>query len=187
MLRKLAILIGFAGLSACATSQGVLVSDRATDLGGSLYVEEDSEGGQYLVLDGEITGQTSYVFQRMAEQFEIESLVIAQSSGGDLFAAHQIGDIISRENIETSVFALCYSACVDIFISGQRRFMAAEAELGLHAASNREIGYAIDRPFWTKRGFAQVNETAYSLPDGQFWIVDARRARQLRMATDIIQ
>ncbi len=187
MLRKFAVLFSFACLSACATSQGVLVSDRATDLGGSLFIEETDDGDQFLVLDGEITDRTSYVFQRMSEQFEIEGLIIAQSAGGDLFAAHQIGDIISRESIETTVFALCYSACVDIFISGNRRYMAADAELGLHAASNREIGYSVDKPFWTKRGFAEVNETAYSLPDGQFWIVDADRARQLRMATDIIR
>ena len=174
------------GLAGCAsTDSGLLVSRDAEALGGNLFVETLEDGGQVLVLDGEITPMTSYTFQSLLEHADVEGLVIAQSPGGNLLAAHQIGRAIAAKRINTAVLVSCRSACVDIFIAGRERSMARESELGLHAASDPEFGYSIDRPYWSSFGFGAVNEAAYQVPFGQIWVIDPERAKQLRLATDI--
>lgn len=173
-------------LLACAPSGGLLVSEKAEPIGGNLFVETTDSGDQFLVLDGEITAQTSYAFLSLVEQAEVEGLVIAQSPGGDLLASHQIGRVIKERGINTIVLVNCISACVDIFIAGKIREMTDLAELGLHSATDRDFAYEIDRKYWGELGFAKVNEMAYRVPNDKLWIVSAKRARELRLATNII-
>ena len=180
----------FAGLlaivSACAPSGGLLVSDAADDVGGNLYVETADDGGQFLVLDGEITERTSFTFLALVEQAEVDGLVIAQSPGGNLLASHQIGREIKARGMNTVVLVSCISACVDIFVAGERREMTDIAELGLHSATDRDVSLAIDRRYWREMGFPEVNEKAYLVPNNQLWIIKPRRARELRLATRIL-
>ncbi len=187
-LRILSILAVLA-LSACSSSapSGVFVSDRAKPVGGSLFLEPAEDGGFVLILDGEITPETSYAFQRMVQVADVNVLVIAQSAGGDLFAAHQIGDVVSKNRISTVVLALCYSACVDVFIAGKERIMTSVGTLGLHSASNPEFGYAVDRAYWGRRGLGNVNEMAYQVAHDELWLINANRARDLRLATEILR
>ncbi|MEL7460022.1 MAG: hypothetical protein AAFX45_03740 [Pseudomonadota bacterium] len=187
-LRILALLTLF-GLTACASTapSGVLVSDRAKHVGGSLFLEPAGDDGFVLILDGRITPETSYAFQRMVQIADINSLVIAQSVGGDLFAAHQIGDVVSKNRIDTVVLALCYSACVDVFIAGDDRVISSVGTLGLHSASDAELGYEMDRAYWGRRGLGNVNEMAYQVAHKELWLIDADRARDLRLATDILR
>ena len=186
MFRTLA-LVGIAlFLAGCAPSGGLLVSDEADKLGGNLFVEMTEEGDRFLVLDGEITTETSNVFQQVVAGSEVEGLVIAQSPGGDLLASHQIGRTVKAMKMNTLVLVSCISACVDIFVAGDRREMSDIAELGMHAATNREISYEIDRRYWSEMGFSEVNEKAYQVPNSQLWVIDAQRARELRMATAIL-
>ena len=178
----------FLGLAACGASpNGPLVSPGAEAVGGNLFVETLENGDQILVLDGEVTPDTSYVFQSLAEYTEIDGLVIAQSPGGDLLAAHQIGRTIAAKKINTAVLFSCISACVDIFIAGHERSIAAEAELGLHSAEDLEFGLSVDRPYWKSFGFEAVNEAAYKVPFNDIWIVSSERAKELRLATEIIR
>lgn len=186
VIRRL-ILVAFAlFLTACAPTGGLLVSDGAEDMGGNLFVETTNAGDSFLVLDGEITAETSLVFQEVVRQADVEGLVIAQSPGGDLLASHQIGRTIKARKMNTLVLVSCISACVDVFVAGQRREMTDIAELGMHAATNREISYEIDRRYWREMGFSEVNEKAYKVPNNRLWIIDARRARELRMATTVL-
>jgi hypothetical protein len=173
-------------LSACAPTGGLLVSEAAEPVGGNLFVETSENGDQFLVLDGEITAQTSYAFLALVEQADVEGLVIAQSPGGDLLASHQIGRAIKERGINTIVLVNCISACVDIFIAGDIREMTDLAELGLHSATDRDFAYEIDRRYWGALGFARVNEMAYQVPNDKLWIISAKRARELGLATNII-
>ncbi len=176
-----------AGLAGCAsTTNGILVSPDAEEIGGNLFVEKLAAGGEVLVLDGEITPETAFFFQSILEQADVRGLVIAQSPGGNLLAAHQIGRAIADSDMNTAVLVSCISACVDIFIAGRDRSIAPLAELGLHSASDPEFGYAVDKPYWSRFGFEQVNEAAYQVPFGQVWIMNAQRARELRLATEIL-
>ena len=175
-------------LGACARDiNGLLVSPDAHPVGGNLFVETLDRGGQLLVLDGEITPETSYAFLALLKRAEVGGLLIAQSPGGDLFASHQIGEAIAERGMNTAVLVSCLSACVDIFIAGRERAMGEEAELGLHAASDPETGYEVDKPYWRRFGFGAVNEAAYTVPFGDLWVIDAEQARELRLATEILK
>lgn len=178
----------FLGLAACdVPTGGFLVSPSAKAVGGNLFVETFDDGGQVLVLDGEINRDTAYFFQSLAEYPGVTGLLIAQSPGGDLFAAHQIGRTIQTKNINTAILVNCESACVDVFIAGQERTIAADAKIGMHATEDREYGLAIDRPYWKSFGLSAVNEAAYKVPFDDIWIISAQRAVELRLATEIMQ
>ena len=187
MRRFLILAFALVSLSACAPTGGLLVSEEARDLGGNLFIESSKTGGSFLVLDGEITPQTSFVFQAVTEQADVQGLVIAQSPGGDLLAAHQIGRSIKRKRMNTLVLVSCISACVDVFVAGKNREMTDIAELGLHSATNREVSYEIDRRYWREMGFPTINEKAYRVPNNRLWVMDAKRARELRVATNVIR
>ena len=187
MRRFLTLAFALLALTACAPTGGLLVSEDARDLGGNLFIETTATGDNFLVLDGEISPQTSFVFQSVVEQSNVEGLVIAQSPGGDLLAAHQIGRTIKRKRMNTLVLVTCVSACVDIFVAGRNREMTVIAELGLHSATNRDVSYEIDRRYWSEMGFPLINEKAYRVPNNRLWIMDAKRARELRVATNIIR
>lgn len=184
--RFVLISIVLAGLAGCSPSGGILVSDKAENLGGNLFVETANDGSQFLVLDGEITPQTSFTFLALVEQSNVEGLVIAQSPGGNLLASHQIGREIKKRGMNTVVLVSCISACVDIFVAGDRREMTDISELGLHSATDREVSLEIDRRYWSEMGFPQVNEQAYQVPNDKLWIVSPKRARELRLATNIL-
>ena len=186
-LRKL-IVVACAGLlAACGASGGLVVSNDAEAVGGNLFIEKSSNGDQFLVLDGEITPRTSYTFLALIETAEVEGLVIAQSPGGDLLASHQIGRAIKSRRMNTVVLVSCISACVDVFVAGKRREMMDFAELGVHSATNRDVAYQIDQKYWREMGFSNINEKAYRVPNNRLWIIEPKRARELRMATDIIR
>ena len=186
MLRRVFLACIALLLAACAPSGGLLVSNSAEDMGGNLFIETTDNGDSFLVLDGEITPQTSFVFQSVVERAEVEGLVIAQSPGGDLLASHQMGRTIKARRMNTMVLVSCISACVDVFVAGQRREMTDIAELGMHSATNRDVSYEIDRRYWREMGFSQINEKAYQVPNNRLWIIDAKRARELRMATNVL-
>lgn len=187
MFRKLSLVSALLWFAvACSPPGGLLVSESAEPVGGNLFIETSSSGDQFLVLDGEITDRTSYAFLSVVEQAQVEGLVIAQSPGGDLLAAHQIGRAIHEKRINTIVLVNCISACVDIFIAGDVREMTDIAELGLHSATDRDFAYEIDRRYWGALGFARVNEMAYQVPNDKLWIISAKRAKELRLATNIV-
>mgnify|MGYP001822870091 CR=1 FL=1 len=174
-------------ITGCAPTGGLLVSDDAKGVGGNLFVETASDGSQFLVLDGEITAETSFSFLALVEEADVEGLVIAQSRGGSLLASHQIGREIKARRMNTIVLVSCISACVDVFVAGRQREMTEIAELGLHSATDREISYEIDRRYWGDMGFSRVNEQAYQVPNNKLWVITAKRARELRLATNIVR
>ena len=187
MRRAFLILATLVALAGCSSPNGLLVSDGAMPVGGNLFVETAEDGTQHLVLDGVIEPETAFSFDAFLDQADVAWLVIAQSPGGDLVSAHQMGNAIRRKGISTAVIAACYSACVDVFIAGHQREMIAGSELMLHAASDREIGLALDRPYWSRMGFADVNERAYTVPDGAWWRLSHDRALSMRMATRVVE
>ena len=102
------------------------------------------------------------------------------------YGQRQIGDAIKRNRINTAVVARCISACVDIFIAGKQREIAPNAALALHSTKNKAAGLAIDRPYWKRMGFSRVNERAYKVPHDKLWVLDAKEAIRLRLATGIL-
>lgn len=184
MRRLIAGLAMAMALAACeADPAGVYVTEGAVPLGGNLYAER-TPGGELLVLDGAITPETSYVFQSLVEESEVNGLIITQSSGGDLRAAHQIGRAIRADGINTAVIALCVSACVDVFIAGRSRGVSTEAAFLLHPASNRAAGYSLDRPYWAAMGFGALNDRVYGMAEGTLLQITAEQALAMGLASE---
>ncbi|MEM7470721.1 MAG: hypothetical protein AAF340_05155 [Pseudomonadota bacterium] len=182
------VLLCFSLLAACASPNGVLVTKEATALGGNLFVEQ-TEDGDFLVLDGEITPQTSFLFQALVAQGDVNGLVITQSPGGNPIASHQMGRTIRSNNINTFVVAACFSACVDVFVAGKRRIIYEEGKLGLHAwkgGASREVSLKIAQDYWREMGYpSTIMAKAFKVSHEQIWLIEPKRARSLRMATEI--
>jgi hypothetical protein len=74
------------------------------------------------------------------------AVVVLDSDGGNLLAGIRIGTIIRLRNFVTLVpgGALCASSCGFAWLGGARRFMAADARIGFHAAYRNEGGQPIE-------------------------------------------
>ena len=54
------------------------------------------------------------------------------SSGGEVYAAHQISDIVVDFQLDTHVHGDCDSSCVTVFLGGARRTMSLGSRIGFH-------------------------------------------------------
>lgn len=68
------------------------------------------------------------------------ALVALNSDGGNLVAGIQIGETIRLKNFATVVLGRCASSCALAWLGGTRRFMAIDARIGFHAASDDRTG-----------------------------------------------
>ncbi len=57
------------------------------------------------------------------------------SSGGSVYAATEIAKIVMDHGLNTLVDGMCISACVDVFLAGQRRRMTLGSKIGFHQRS----------------------------------------------------
>ena len=174
-------------LGGCGAPSGVFTSFQAQRLGGNLFIDVDDRGYEHVVLDGAITPETSYVFQSLLQLGTMEGLVITQSPGGDLLAAHQIGRAIQANDMNTLVVVSCISACVDIFMAGKLREMTQIAELGVHTPSNPELAYKLHTDYWTDLGFEGFNELVYDIGNNKLGIITAQNALKMGLATSIVE
>ncbi len=110
-----------------------------------------------------------------------------QSPGGLLLAGQDIGDLIDKNGINTLVVSSCISACVDVFIAGKERSITETGFLGLHASSEPEVGEGLTAPYWRDHGLAHVQKAFSKVPYDDIWIMDAERAVELRLATEILR
>jgi len=55
-----------------------------------------------------------------------------QSTGGYVFVARAMSEIILNRSLDTHVSRYCYSACTVAFLAGERRTMSEGAQLGFH-------------------------------------------------------
>jgi hypothetical protein len=58
--------------------------------------------------------------------------IILDSIGGRIYEGRELSKIILINNLDTYTIKGCYSACVTAFISGNKRYLAKGANIGLH-------------------------------------------------------
>src|SRR6266849_5298417 len=98
-------------------------------------------------ITGTISEHDAKSVQELIPELEHKSLELwlVDSRGGDVFAAIAIGRIVRKYEGNIWVSGKCYSSCALIFISGVRRDLLEDGELGLHrpyfasAPQNREV------------------------------------------------
>ena len=77
MFKRLLAVCALLAVSACSSAppSGVLTTNKAVPVGGSLFLEPLGGNEFILVLDGAITSETSYAFQRMVQTSNINGLI----------------------------------------------------------------------------------------------------------------
>lgn len=62
--------------------------------------------------------------------------IILDSHGGRIYEGRKLSRLIFANNLNTYSLIGCYSACTTAFISGENRYLSAEANLGFHQYKN---------------------------------------------------
>lgn len=95
----------------------------------------------FIQIKGEISRGDAERFENVIAGKE-RITVVLESPGGLVAEALRIGANIRTRNFATMVVdgGKCYSACGLIWVSGARRYMAADSRIGFHAAYRKEAG-----------------------------------------------
>lgn len=99
---------------------GTLVYDTETDVTGELneITEEDVDRMRKILQDHP----------------EITQLQL-NSTGGSVSAGEQLAELVLTRGLHTLVDGICVSACVDVFLAGDRRRMTLGSSIGFHQRS----------------------------------------------------
>ncbi|MEP2715501.1 hypothetical protein [Pseudophaeobacter sp.] len=86
-------------------------------------------------INGEITerdiGALKRALRKHTEILEIQ----LNSSGGSVHAGTEMAGVVMKYRLDTYVGDECTSACVDVFLAGNRRHIAQGAKIGFHQRS----------------------------------------------------
>ena len=98
----------------------VLIFDTETDISGAL---------------AEITPEDIDIFRNvLADNPQVTDVQLTRG-GGSVYAGAEIAWIIMDHGLNTTVEGECVSACVDIFLAGERRRMRLGSKIGFHQRS----------------------------------------------------
>lgn len=96
------------------------------------YTVQLTDNGKLLHLQGGLGfGVTDAVEQVLERHEDIEGIIL-DSRGGRIYEGRQLASLISTAGLDTYSLTGCYSACGTAFISGERRYLAAGANLAFH-------------------------------------------------------
>ena len=117
------------GLATAAGAAGAATIDVRT-------VDGDGGGTAYIFLEGEINYGDEAAFIDAALRVP-KGFVVLSSPGGNVHAAIEIGKAVRLKGYRTAVLdgETCASACGLIWLGGNTRFMARNAQVGFHAVS----------------------------------------------------
>ena len=68
-------------------------------------------------------------------KFKAGTEIWLHTGGGNVAAAHSMAKLIRSNGFDTAVQGQCLSACTDMFLGGNNRYLVGEGQLGYHAAS----------------------------------------------------
>ena len=116
--------LGLAGLASSALADGKvqIENDR-------LIYDTESPAEKEGI--GITTDDVPLILQKLRENAGISVLQL-NSSGGEVYAATQISDIVIDFELDTHVHGDCDSSCVTIFLAGGKRTMSRGSRIGFH-------------------------------------------------------
>lgn len=124
-------------LSACALASMLAIpsafakeplSDKFEVAGTVLIYDTEKTGDEIRDEDAE---QLKLVLRRYTQIRELQ----LNSSGGSVFAGTEMAGVVMDYELDTHVAGECVSACVDVFLAGNRRRMARGSKIGFHHRS----------------------------------------------------
>lgn len=104
------------------------VFDKFEVKGEVLVYDTEKNGGEILVDD------IRALKQSLRNYSEIKELHL-NSSGGSVHAGTEMAKLVMKYRLDTYVEGECTSACVDVFLAGNRRHVAHGAKIGFHQRS----------------------------------------------------
>ena len=102
---------------------------RLTVKGDTLYFDTENVGEDDA---GEITNEDIDRFREILQANPEVTELQLNSGGGSIYASSEIAWIVTDVGLNTTVDGECVSACVDIFLAGQRRRMTLGSKIGFH-------------------------------------------------------
>lgn len=84
---------------------------------------------------GEIVTEDIDLFREVLQANPQVTELILNSGGGSIYASSEIAWIVTDVGLDTTVDGECVSACVDIFLAGDRRRMTLGSKIGFHRRS----------------------------------------------------
>ncbi|WP_096740479.1 ATP-dependent Clp protease proteolytic subunit [Phaeobacter porticola] len=81
---------------------------------------------------GEIGDEDIQAFQNILESNPAITRVQLNSGGGSVYAGSAIAELVEARALDTWVVGECVSACVDVFLAGQKRQMTLGSRIGFH-------------------------------------------------------
>lgn len=134
--------LSLAGLPATAeTPPGKLHID-----GDTLVYDTENPGAAET--SGIVSDDVALMLDMLRANTDVRRLQL-NSSGGEVYAATQISDVVIDFELDTHVHGDCDSSCVTIFLAGARRTMSRGSRIGFHqifwSASNIAAYYDRER------------------------------------------
>lgn len=130
MLRLMTALVFLALAPAAAAKEGL---PQKFSLQGQTLVydtETDVEGEPAEITDEDI-GRLRKILEKHPEISEMQ----LNSIGGSVYAGAEIAGLVLEYGLDTSIDGECISACVDVFLAGNRRRMTIGSRIGFHQRS----------------------------------------------------
>jgi hypothetical protein len=99
--------------------------------------------GDQLILSGPVIGdEYPKVEQILAAAPAIDTIILRNSTGGDIPTGFRLGDLFRQKSLQTAVSGFCYSSCSRMFLGGKRRFFTDDfppdlTNVGFHGHYDR--------------------------------------------------
>jgi len=134
---KFIIIIGLLGNVASELQEKELYKDlyfQAFNLAENRNYDVDIDNN-IIVLNGDLDYGISDKVEKLLKKNDSIKFIILNSDGGLLYEAHKLSKLIMLNSLNTYTNKGCYSACTIAFISGNKRFIHKDSNLGFHQYS----------------------------------------------------
>lgn len=148
-----------------------------------IYTEQQGEFA-WMLLRGKIEPGDELKFAEKAG-LASNGHVTLESPGGNLYAAVQIGEMISKR-FTTTAGEYCYSSCALIWLAGKHRFVLENSKVGFHAAYYDDgkvtaPGNAMIGAYASKLGlsYAAIHYITSAMPEAMTPPLTVKKAKEL--------
>jgi len=158
------------------------------------YTIDPAPDGQSLLLVGTLElGITRQLKTRLDEYPDIRQIVLT-STGGNIYEARGLSEVIRQNGLSTLVRSECSSACTTVFIGGADRRLLPGARLGFHQY-RIDADYAVlgadpadeqrrDRALFLKAGVANwFVDKMYDREASEMWFPERAELREANVVT----
>jgi hypothetical protein len=93
--------------------------------------------GNQMIMSGPVIGnEPGMVEDALAKSPAIDTVILRNSSGGNVTAGYRVGEMIRAKGLRTAVSGYCYSSCSRMFLGGKARFFTSD-----YAPGQTNVGF----------------------------------------------